>query len=382
MADRLRDECILCLSSSAWDGLWTRKQLLMKRLSGANRVLYVEPQLSAAYLARSGRAGRLGGRGLYRDGRVAVFGPPAALPAHTRSSSAHRLSLFLLRHSLRRVLARLGWDPTLLWFYDPVLVLLHRSWPDACVMYDCVDRHDAYPGRRRLVREFERALVSRADVVTATSGALVRDLASVRDDVVLVPNGVDLDLFAPCASLPPSLVPAGHPCIGFVGGIGEWIDVELLDYLATRHPDWRLCLAGPVAAGVKLGMLPARPNVYMSGRISREHVPAFLREMDVCILPFKVNRLTAAVNPLKLFEYFAAGKPVVSAALSEVRAFVPLVTIAHGKQDFAAAIAQLLSCDDGLGAERRSAARNHSWSVLLPRLEALVAEWVTAHRRA
>jgi glycosyltransferase involved in cell wall biosynthesis len=380
MAGRLRDEGILCLSSSPWDGLWTRKQLLMQGLSESNRILYVEPQLSAGYLVRTGRARRLRGRGLHRDGSVAILGPPPALPLHTGSQVIQRLNLRLLRHALRGALARLGWDPTILWFYDPALALLCHGWPNASVVYDCVDRHDAYPGRRRLVGQLEQVLAARADVVTATSRALVADLRAVRDDVVLVPNGVDLGLFVQSDPLPAGLLPPGRPRIGFVGGIGEWIDTELLDHMATGHPDWWLCLAGPVAPGVKVGSLCRRPNVHLTGRIARRSVPAFLREMDVCILPFKVNRLTAAVNPLKLFEYFAAGKPVVATDMDEVRPFAPLVKIAETREDFSNSIAQLLSCGDGLEAARRAAARQNSWSVLLPRLEAVVAERLETHR--
>jgi glycosyltransferase involved in cell wall biosynthesis len=382
MTEELRNEGILCFSSAPWHGLWTRKQLIMKKLSARNRVMYVEPQLSAAYLLRFRRDCRLGGNGLYRDGDVAVFSPPAAFPAHTRSRTVHRLSLGVLRARIRRVLGELGWNPTILWYYDPALAGLRHAWPGASVAYDCVDRHSAYTGRGKLVRELEAGLVSCADSVVVTSRALVSDLAHIRGDIVRVPNGVDLSLFTNPVALPAGTTLPSRPRIGFIGGIGDWIDVGLLDHVAARHPEWSLCLGGPVAGGVQLGALPQRPNVWMPGMVPRQEVPAFLREMDVCILPFKVNRLTAAVNPLKLFEYFAAGKPVVSTHLEEVRPFEPLVAVADTREEFTGAIARLLSADDGMDPERRLRAKEHSWAVLLPRLEMVVAAGVAARRAA
>jgi glycosyltransferase involved in cell wall biosynthesis len=376
MSAELRDESILCLSTAAWRGLWTRKQLIMKRLSTRNRVMYVEPQLSLAYLIRSGRAGAATGAQSWRNDGPVILKPPPALPGQTRSNLVHRANLALLRRLLRRALGRAGWDPSILWFYDPSLARLAESWPSARLVYDCVDRHHAYPGRGRLLKSLERDLVERSCVVVATSRTLVRDFAPFRRDVHLIPNGVDLSLFADPSPLPPDLLPRGRPRIGFLGGIGEWVDLDLLKYVSLQHPYWWLCLAGPTASAVRLGELARRPNVRLVGRISREQIASFLREMDVCLLPFKVNPLTEAVSPLKLFEYFAAGKPVVSTPLPEVAAFGPLAAVAGSPQEFVSAIEVALSEADGLAAQREAAAREHSWSVLLPRLEAVVARTV------
>jgi glycosyltransferase involved in cell wall biosynthesis len=121
-------------------------------------------------------------------------------------------------------------------------------------------------------------------------------------------------------------------------------------------------------------------NVVLLGRIPREQVPAFLVGMDVCLLPFRVNSLTAAVSPLKLFEYFAAGKPVVSTRLEEVQHFAPLAAVADSKREFLQAIERFLAADDRQSDRRRLVAQRHSWSVLLRRLEAIVARSVSTTR--
>jgi glycosyltransferase involved in cell wall biosynthesis len=161
---------------------------------------------------------------------------------------------------------------------------------------------------------------------------------------------------------PEELKDIKHPVAGFVGGISDWVDVSLIAAAARQLPEVNFVLIGPVLADVSC--FTGMDNVRLLGAKPYKNLPAYVRNFDVCLVPFKINKLTESVNPIKMFEYLAAGKPVISTPLPEVLAYRDVVTIAEGEQETVAGIRAALepTAHSGISIGRRQqVARENSW---------------------
>ena len=135
----------------------------------------------------------------------------------------------------------------------------------------------------------------------------------------------------------------------------------MLAEAARAHPEWAFVLIGPVDTDVSL--LSSLTSVLLTGRRPYSELPAYLGCFDIAVIPFRINSLTTGVNPVKLYEYLAAGRPVVSSDLPEVRAFRPQVAIANSSAEFVSRLEEELAADSpGKRAERLLLAGEHSWS--------------------
>jgi glycosyltransferase involved in cell wall biosynthesis len=155
-----------------------------------------------------------------------------------------------------------------------------------------------------------------------------------------------------------------NPIVGFIGAIYDWIDIDLICKLAEAHPDYSILLVGPVNFGKN--DLAKHSNILMVGTKRYETLPQYLSYMDVCLIPFKINKLTLASNPIKLYEYLAAGKPVVSTALPEVvNNASHVVLIGKDHADFIQKVEGVVNAtpkdDESAKAKRVEFANNNSW---------------------
>jgi len=257
----------------------------------------------------------------------------------------------------------------------PVIYLLtwNRKYSGAFqsprVIYDYVDEIETFWGDHVQMRKDHARLVRSATVVSATARHLYREVAAVREDALLCPNGVDYGHFAgeEGASAPPpaDLLPilqAGKPIIGYYGALARWFDYPLLAEVAGLRPDLSFVLIGPDYDRTLSPELVDRPNVHWLGVKAYAELPAYLRCFSVATIPFQLNRITHATSPLKLFEYMAAGKPVVITAMDESRQY-PGVLVASDAQDFAAKLDEALRLKDDPDyvALLRSVARENTW---------------------
>ena len=189
------------------------------------------------------------------------------------------------------------------------------------ILYDCVDEVSGFSDVAdvtRVLRE-ERDLATNSSTVIVTSQALHQKLSKLNSNCFYVPNGAEVNHFLEATKVNenvPELEHLPHPIIGYHGAISDWFDVELVCRLAEVHPEYSVLLIGPVNVGSE--KFKKHPNIILLGVKKYEVLPKYLAYMDVCLIPFKINKLTLAVNPIKLYEYLAAGKPVVSTALPEV----------------------------------------------------------------
>jgi glycosyltransferase involved in cell wall biosynthesis len=244
--------------------------------------------------------------------------------------------------------------------HAPLVIVQHPSWwPLAkqlggTIVYDCMDEHAGFS--TEVAAGHEEALLRCADLVVVSSARLAEKARGFAKNVLLLPNACDYEHFA---STPRAGGP--RPVIGYYGAISDWFDLDLVAPLAARRRDWDVLLIG-ATYGADVRPLTALPNVMLPGEQPYTSLPGWLGVIDVCIIPFVRNALTEATNPVKVYEMLAAGKPVVSVAIPEVAALVPLVRVASGVEAFEREIEAALREDSDAQADaRRAFAREQTW---------------------
>ena len=363
----MKGEFILCLAAANWEGMWARAQQFMTIFARqGNRVLYVDPPIT--YLSPF-KNPSLRGQAVDRlrrvDEGIYVYAPPVILPFGNIYRSLNRINQGILAAGLKNIYRKLGWEPTICWTYLPNTVDL-RLQRDLFLVYDCADEHTAFPGliRKETVSRMERELFSRAGVSLTSAEELCRCKKELAPSLVVVPNGADVQHFRsamdPGLAVPDEVATLPRPVIGYIGAVSAWLDQELLAAVARAHPDWSLVMIGPVDTDTSA--LAAFPNILFLGHRDYRLLPSYLKGFDVAVIPFQINELTRGVNPVKLYEYLAAGKPVVSTDLPEVRAFRPVVTLAPSPGQFVKRLEEELAGDSPeKAAGRLQMAEQHSW---------------------
>jgi glycosyltransferase involved in cell wall biosynthesis len=210
---------------------------------------------------------------------------------------------------------------------------------------------------RAWIRDRQADLIRGADVVAAVSASLVEDCRALGVDATLIPNGCDLDAYASAGPEPARWRALPRPRIVFTGAWNERVDTALVEEVAARIPAASIVLIGAVSTTT-----PAGPNVHVVGPVPHDEIPAHLRAADVGIIPYRACAFNDASCPLKLFEYLAAGLPVVASAV-DVSAVgdADLARRCDSADSFVAAVAAL--ADRDVAARCTALAADHSWDV-------------------
>ena len=231
------------------------------------------------------------------------------------------------------------------------------GWP---IVYDCMDEWDSFPGMKAELVAAEERLVAEADLVTVSARRLFDKWQGRNPRVELVRNAADYAHFA-APSTERLLDDVPHPIVGYFGAIAQWFDVALLASVAQQRPGYSFVLIGGVF-DVDVTPLTALPNVHLLGQQPYARMPAYLRAFDVCVIPFVVNEITAATDPVKFYEYLSLGKPVVSTHMPELEPHRDLLYLAD--DDFLSQLDRAVAEDDEeLRARRIELARANTWTV-------------------
>lgn len=339
-----------------WHFRTQRPQHLARALAArGHRVFYVsnnfvdtpEPGFAVEPLDASGRLFQL---------QLHLPGAPAIYHAMPDDGQAR-----FLQQSLASVLA---WTQTV----AGISLVQHPYWrepayaiPNARVVYDCMDHHAGFANNASDILEAERRLIRESDLVVVTSDWLHLQIAPEARRIALVRNAAEYGHF----SIRPEEVfsdPAGRKVIGYFGAIADWFDTGLVRKVAQAFPDALVVLVGRDTAGVGEALRDC-PNVRMVAEVPYAALPYWVHGFDVCLLPFQVSDLTLATNPVKAYEYLAAGKPLVSVALPELTQFHGVAAVADTAETFVAAVGRALHDSGGAdaAATRRAFAAQQTW---------------------
>jgi glycosyltransferase involved in cell wall biosynthesis len=242
------------------------------------------------------------------------------------------------------------------------------------LVYQCVDEYSAFSGvASGAILDLEERLLKQADLVLVSAERLRQSKSRVNPRTHLVRHGVDFSHFRkaldPETQVPPEIAALPRPVIGFFGLIADWVDTELLAAVARRYAHGSLVILGKATTDVSCLQLP---NVHLLGRKPYADLPAYCKGFDVALNPFRINELTLNANPLKVREYLAAGLPVVSTDIPEVRV-LPDCRAATSHEDFLAQVDAALS-DRRPRVEISERMRQESWEARLAEIEEYLAE--------
>jgi glycosyltransferase involved in cell wall biosynthesis len=370
----LRGRDIVCVGFADWDTeLWTNQHHLMSRLARENRVLFVEslglrrPQLAGRDLVRIARRLR---RGLapprFIDGLHVLS--PLVVPLHG-SALVRRLNGRLLPFLVGRAARRLGMRRPILWSYVPQAEALIEPLEPALVVYHCVDDIAAHALiDTASFRAAEARFAARADLVLASAPALAARMRTLSDNVLEAPNVADTELFAGAVEpgpVDPAFAALPRPRVVFTGAIAAAkLDIELIATLARARPSWSFALVGPVGLGdplTDISALRREPNVHLLGARTYEQLPQVLRGADVGLIPYARNELTNSIFPMKVYEYLAAGLPVIATPLPALAGVSEVQSADDAERMLALLDAALADDTPARRLERSRAAASHSW---------------------
>lgn len=276
--------------------------------------------------------------------------------------------------SVRRAMEEWGLDRPILIATVPNASDCIGHFDECLLVYYCVDDFTVWPGMNLpdLVAELETRLLEESDIVMAVSDELCSKRKSRKGVTRLLTHGVDVGHFCtenPRSPRPRSLADIQGPIIGFYGLIDSHLDLDIIRMLLDWRQDWTVVLIG--TRRVDLGPLQSRPNFRWLPAVPYAHLPRYSSAFDVAIIPYVVNRHTNTANPLKLREYLATGKPVVTTAMREVFRFRKHLRIAADPRDFAREVDRALS-DAVDPAARRACLDGEAWTDKAR----LVSDWI------
>ncbi|GAA0852838.1 hypothetical protein GCM10008915_72020 [Bifidobacterium pullorum subsp. gallinarum] len=246
-------------------------------------------------------------------------------------------------------------------FWTPLVTAMDQHH----IVYDCMDHHAGFSTNDQTMLHQEEQLLREAELVVTTSQHLYDWAAPYNPSTVLIRNAADTVHF----SKPPNdneplfeLEGIDQPIIGYYGAISDWFDIQLIESLARHRPDWTFVLIGHTF-GCDTSGIEGLSNVLLLGEKPYHELPAYLHRFQVALIPFIKNELTQATNPVKLYEYLAAGKAVVSTELPEVKTVAgDMISIANTAAEYEEAIeAALIETEAGVMKQRQQFAEHNNW---------------------
>jgi glycosyltransferase involved in cell wall biosynthesis len=275
-----------------------------------------------------------------------------------------------------------------LWIYDPSVARAVGSCGEAFAVYDCVDDYveQAISDRKRaFVAVVDRLAAESSRLVFSSSRAMYERQLRRNPATHLVPNAGDFAHFRSAADrrlAPPEVTNLPRPVLGFAGNVvASKVDLGILEKVALARPSWTVLIVGPAAREMvePLTALVRLPNVHWLGRRPYADLPRYVAVFDIGLIPYVSNAYTRSCFPLKLYEYLAAGKPVVATGLPELAGMEPDVLLVEGPAVMIDAVERLLEGSDPEGKTRRAelASRN-TWETRAERLLHMIDEELSA----
>lgn len=379
---------IVCTSWDPWTQLWKRKQRLLFNIAQDDSgpvVLYSEPPVPLTAIVegvfvpkkskeKSQRFRRsLSGRLIPKGKKFFLFTPLIPLPGGRSLKWIQAANIKIMGHLLKRKIKKIGFSNYILWLYHPSQIwVLDSLGPGAgLIVYDWTDDWvEAFPShlpceQKADLENKQKQLLKRCDLVFGVSKQLCKRAEKFCANVHYLPNATDPTVFKPALAedLPhPLLVSIAGPCLVYLSQMTKRLDRDLLVDLAARQPKWQILMIGPVICPESyLLPLGAMENIHFMGSLPYDTAAKIVAQSDVCILPHKVDALTRSLDPIKLYDYLATGRPVVTTPVAMHEEIKPYVSIASTAAGFETAILNALKESGTKALERRKAAMSHIW---------------------
>lgn len=361
---------VICFGGEDW---WYHNRghydlQIMRELSRHFPVLYVNsigmrmPRLAEGkmFFRRLMRKLKSLGRGYRLVNEQFAVCSPVVLPGRIGMT----ITGCLLAPQVRRWAGRMGIHNPLVWVACPSAAVAIEGVKPSAVVYQRTDRHECFSDAvHDMIKSDDNWLKARSDLTVFCSSYLFEQEFDQCRDACLVDHGVDFEQFSTVeenpSREPEDIRGLPRPRVGFVGGIdSHTFDPELFLNVARQLSDVQFVLVG--GCSLPAGWCPLS-NVTLLGKKPYAEVARYMAACDVLIMPWNHSRWIEACNPVKLKEYLATGRPVVSTSFPELVRYQKHVTVADTPKDFVRAIRQALTA--GLDPSRgRDLVRNATWT--------------------
>lgn len=377
----LRGRDILCFSHD-WTGDPLSKTHLMRVLAKDNRILWINaianrmPTTSSKDVSRIYKKLRAFAEPI-REVEPNIFVlNPLAFPSYGNKSIL-KVNQSFLAGQVRKAMRKLGFSNVINMIFNPAAGMIAGRLGESELIYYCVDEYTAFTGASNGLKEIEDSLFRRSDFVMVSAERLFDSKRHFNPNTFLIRHGTDWRHFRtaldPDLAVPADVAGLPRPIIGFHGLLADWVDYKLIKKTAEHFSEGSVVLIGKIAvdAEKKVKVLDGVRNVHFLGRKPYADLPAYCKAFDVALNPFAINELTLAANPLKVREYLAAGLPVVSTDIPEVRILEDcLVGTSH--EDFIAKIEYSLAQPKTRTAVSDAIA-HESWEAKVDELRAIMS---------
>lgn len=370
---------LLCISHLRWDFVWQRPQQLLSRLAKQYRILFVEEPVTDTGIDKpylETYPGRTPGAEPVIVARMHYPSTDHYWIGHNDPRTQADYEALLLDY-----LAQEEMHNPIVWLYTPVAEPFVEVLQPQLLLYDVMDELSAFKGAPAELKEADRRLLGRADLVFTGGASLYRTRQPYSNNIHLFPSGVDIEHFARADresfAKPTDIADLQPPILGYFGVIDERMDLDLLAHVATAHPEWNLVMLGPVIK-IELQDLPQAPNIHYPGMKDYGDLPVYLSHFDVALVTFAMNEATRFLSPTKTLEYLAAHKPVVSTPIPDIiELYGDYVRIGHTPEEFTAQIEAALVASAEERAERRRQEQKlltrYTWDSIAQRMGQLIA---------
>jgi len=369
---------ILMVESLLWDSPYQVGSHKYARLfaEDGHQVFWLAPQWNLLGLVKhslikdeeavpkSFRIWRHGGIRVHDN--IVTYAPLTLLPYRNSpglsSEMVANLSWRFTIPSLNSVLHHWGFNNVdVLWLTEPASYFSMRLVSYRFLVHRVFDDLQGHENLSKTTHQLQIRLIKDADIVLVTAKTLLQQVERIRRKAVhLVPNGVDYEHFVTPTDPPCEYEKIPPPRVVYVGAIREWFDVELLAYAARSLPQYSFVLIGDPL--IDISLIRTMPNVFCLGSRDFRLIPAYLQHSQVGIIPFKVNRLTNSVHPIKLYEYFASGLPVVSVKLDEIYSIRSPAVLTSTPDEFVDALQRAaITTSSDASVRYRQFAEQHRW---------------------
>jgi len=387
----LQGKNILCFAIDHWDGFWQSRHQIMSRLAKRNRVLFVSPpfylrnvvlNIKQRYLPISGTT--------QVDTNLYWHVPSKFFPYNYRFKPFNQFSAWARRKKIALLLKHLRMKDVVLFIWNPIFADEVGHYHESMVCYFMDDEFSALAGisaeDKKICQSREKKLCEKSDIVFASSSALLTK-KSYYIRPVFVPNGVDFELFnkAPENQTIKSIMQTiPGPRIGYVGSINRKFDFSVIQFLATRHPEWSFILIGPIKhkdvdADDDYHRAKSLKNVHFFGKKDVNDLPHYVRELDVCLMNYRLDCWALYGYPLKLHEYLACGKPCVASNLMTLQEFSGVIRIAHNLNEWEQFIGESINENDPYLVKKRiQVAEQNSWEKRIDTISNSIESWIHA----
>lgn len=328
---------MICLSDVAWNFLWQRQHQILSRFPKDWQILYIEPSFWKSLALKF--INFYSGIKVPNNSNIIVRSIPT-FPFFNKSPSLRKVNEGIIIYTVRSLIRRYCLDEPVLLIYNPQFSCVLGKLDECLSCYEIIDEKMEFEAIPRWIGINHKFMMRNVNFITVSGDVLYRRVSSQRRDVFLIPNGADISHFSKAMleiGVPDEIRIINGPIIGYSGAIGEWFDFTLLEKILQSYPTISVVLMGWVFNKQRplIHRLSKKyPNLYFLGRRSYDSLPNYIKAFAVCIIPFRIYKLTESVNPIKLYEYLAAGKPVVSTALPELAKYKNDIYLANNHTEF------------------------------------------------